>query len=128
MISKKLAIEFNRIIFEATGGATGLRDENLLLSALNRPFQTFDGKDLYPSVIDKAAALFESIIINHPFIDGNKRMAYAFMRILLIEEGFELTATEEEKYEFVITASEGKLNFDTIKNWIIQNLKSKSNG
>ncbi|WP_194766134.1 type II toxin-antitoxin system death-on-curing family toxin [Tamlana sp. I1] len=123
MISKNSAIEFNKIISEASGGSAGLRDESLLLSALNRPFQTFDGKDLYPSIIDKCAALFESIIINHPFIDGNKRMAYAFMQILLIEEGFELETSEDEKYNFVIAASEGKLDFESIKSWILNNLK-----
>lgn len=97
MISKTLAIELNKIIAEASGGSGGLRDESLLLSALNRPFQTFDGEDLYPSIIEKSAALFESIIINHPFIDGNKRMAYAFMRILLTEAGFTLDASDDEK-------------------------------
>mgnify|MGYP000244273602 CR=1 FL=1 len=124
MISKKLAIELNKIISDASGGSYGLRDESLLLSALNRPFQTFDGKDLYPSIIDKSAALFESIIIYHPFIDGNKRMAYAFMRIILTEEGFEIEATETEKYKFVIEASEGKLDFEAIRTWILNNLKN----
>lgn len=123
MISKELAIELNKIISEVSGGSSGLRDESLLLSALNRPFQTFGGKDLYPSIIDKSAALFESIIINHPFIDGNKRMAYAFMRILLTEEGFEIDVSEEEKYNFVIEASKGNLKYDAIRTWIIKNLK-----
>lgn len=123
MISKELAIELNRIISENSGGSSGLRDESLLLSALNRPFQTFDGNDLYPSIIDKSAAVFESIIINHPFIDGNKRMAYAFMRILLSEEGFEIEASEEDKYNFVITASKGNLDYNDIRTWIVNNLK-----
>ena len=123
MISKKLAIELNKIIAKNSGGSYGLRDESLLLSAINRPFQTFDGKDLYPSVIDKSAALFQSIIINHPFIDGNKRMAYAFMKMLLIEDGFLLNATKEETYSFVIKASEGKMNFDEIKSWLVDHLK-----
>ncbi|MFD2915970.1 type II toxin-antitoxin system death-on-curing family toxin [Psychroserpens luteus] len=124
MISKELAIELNKIISEASGGSSGLRDESLLLSALNRPFQTFDGKDLYPSIIDKSAALFESIIINHPFIDGNKRMAYAFMRILLTEEGFEIETSEDEKYNFVIEASKGNIKYNDIRTWIIKNLKN----
>lgn len=127
MISKKLAIELNIIISEASGGSSGLRDEALLLSALNRPFQTFDDKDLYPSVIDKASVIFESIIINHPFIDGNKRMAYAFMRILLNEEGFNLDATQDEKYNFVIEASKGNMNFESIKNWILKHIKTIEN-
>lgn len=71
MISKKLAIELNKIISEKSGGSYGLTDKALLLSALNRPFQTFDGNDLYPSTIDKSTVLFQSLIINHPFINGN---------------------------------------------------------
>lgn len=124
MIPKKLAIELNKIISEVSGGSSGIRDEGLFLSAINRPFQTFDGNDLYPSIIDKASALFESIIINHPFIDGNKRVAYAFMRILLTEEGFIITATEDEKYKFVINASKGNMNFKEIRAWILKNIKN----
>lgn len=123
MISKNLAIQLNKIIAKSSGGSYGLRDESLLLSALNRPFQTFDGKDLYPTIIDKSAALFESIVINHPFIDGNKRMAYAFMIAVLKDEGFEISASEDEKYEFVIEASQGNLNFDSIKDWLVKHIK-----
>ena len=123
MISKKLAIELNKIISEKSGGSYGLRDESLLLSALNRPFQTFDGKDLYPSTLDKSAALFQSIIINHPFIDGNKRMAYTFMKILLIEDGLYIEAKKEDTYKFVMKASEGKMSFDEIKIWLVNHLK-----
>ena len=64
------------ILLENFGGAKGIRDKGALESAINRPYQTFDGQELYPSPIDKAAAIFESIISNHPFIDGNKRTAY----------------------------------------------------
>ncbi|MDP5231095.1 MAG: type II toxin-antitoxin system death-on-curing family toxin [Cellulophaga sp.] len=123
MISKELVLSLNKIIAESSGGSSGIRDEKSLLSAINRPFQTFDGKDLYPSAIDKSAAIFQSIIINHPFIDGNKRMAYAFLRLLLFEDGLDIDATDDEKYQFVIEASKGKLDFDQIKSWIISNLK-----
>jgi death-on-curing protein len=123
MISKNLAVKLNKLIAESSGGSSGLRDESLLLSALNRPFQTFDGKDLYPSIIDKSAAVFQSIIINHPFIDGNKRMAYAFMKMLLLEEGFEIDSSTENTYTFVIEASKGKMNFDEIKSWLVDHLK-----
>lgn len=123
MISKELVLSLNKIIAESSGGSSGIRDEKSLLSAINRPFQTFDGKDLYLSGIDKSAAIFQSIIINHPFIDGNKRMAYAFLRLLLFEDGLDIDATDDEKYQFVIEASKGKLDFDQIKSWIISNLK-----
>ena len=123
MISKKLAEELNSIISKYSGGSSGVRDEGLLLSALNRPFQTFDGKDLYPSIIDKSAAIFQSIITNHPFIDGNKRMAYAFLKLFLFEEGFSIDASEKDTYNFVIKASKGESDFNEIKGWILDNLK-----
>lgn len=58
------------------GGSHGIRDRETLLSALSRPYQTFDGSDLYETIHQKAASLIESILINHPFIDGNKRTGY----------------------------------------------------
>jgi len=108
MISLQLAKELNKMIAEASGGLSGIRDEGSLLSALNRPFQTFDDKDLYPSAIEKSAAIVESIIINHPFIDGNKKMGYAFMKLLLTEGGYEIEASEDKIYSFIISISEGK--------------------
>ena len=122
MISLKLAKELNEIIAKASGGSAGIRDEGSLLSALNRPFQTFDGQDLYPTAIEKSAAIVESIIINHPFIDGNKRMGNAFMRLLLSEEGYELKASENETYNFIIAIAEGKMNSEEIINWIKNNI------
>lgn len=118
MISVKLAKEINLIIAEFSGGSSGIRDNNGLLSALNRPYQTFDGLDLYPTAIEESAAILESIIINHPFIDGNKRMGYVFMRLLLAEEGFYLIAAEDYIYNFVISISEGRMNTESIIKWI----------
>ena len=63
------------------GGSPGLRDQGLLEAALSRPLQTFDGSELYPSLEEKAAALLESIVVNHPFFDGNKRLGYVLMRL-----------------------------------------------
>jgi death-on-curing protein len=74
MISVSEAIYIHDILIERFGGSTGIRDVGLLESALARPFQTFNGVDLYPESIEKAAALIESILNNHPFVDGNKRI------------------------------------------------------
>ncbi len=104
------------------GGAKEIRDRNLLLSAINRPFQTFDGKELYPGPFEKAAALGESLIINHPFVDGNKRTAFLAMLALLKEYGIELSVQENEMYNYVITMSTGEKKFEDIVLW----LKSKS--
>jgi len=123
MISKELVEKLNKLISETSGGSNGIRDMNSLSSAINRPFQTFDGKDLYPSAIDKSAAIFQSIILNHPFLDGNKRVAYALMRLILFEDGLDIEVDAAEKYRFVISASKGELQFEDIKLWIIEYLK-----
>ncbi|MEA1785920.1 type II toxin-antitoxin system death-on-curing family toxin [Arenibacter sp. GZD96] len=123
MISIQLAEELNKIISESSGGSSGIRDEKLLSSALSRPFQTFDGKELYPSAIDKSAAIFQSIVLNHPFLDGNKRMGYVLMRLLLSENGLDIEASDDEKYSFVICVSKGEIEYEGIKDWIIINLK-----
>ena len=108
------------ILIEKFGGVSGIRDRTILDSAINRPFQTFDQKELYPSCIDKAAAIFESLISNHPFIDGNKRTAYVLMRLILLEGRFDIAANEGDKYDFVIASANGELKFEEIRNWIIQ--------
>ena len=70
------------------------RDLGLLLSALARPYATFDQIDLYPTAVEKPAAILESLIINHPFIDGNKRIAYLLMRLILLDSNFDISAKE----------------------------------
>ncbi|MDP4283215.1 MAG: Fic family protein [Bacteroidota bacterium] len=77
--------EIHKTLIDTFGGSHGIRDLPALESALARPFQTFDDKDLHPTPLHKAASLIESILINHPFIDGNKRTGYVLMRILLID-------------------------------------------
>ncbi|WPU97164.1 type II toxin-antitoxin system death-on-curing family toxin [Mucilaginibacter sabulilitoris] len=97
-----------------------MRDQGGLETAIARPDAIFDGQDLYPQAIDKAAAIFESIIINHPFLDGNKRTAYTLLRLTLIEFEIDIIATEDEKYNITIAASKGELNFDGIKLWLVE--------
>src|SRR5690349_1658245 len=95
MISPIQAEQVHNILIEQFGGALGLRDSGALASALSRPFQTFEGKELYPTPIQKAASLIESILSNHPFVDGNKRTGYVLMRLLLINGGYDIKATQE---------------------------------
>ena len=73
MITKKTVLRLHELSINIYGGAQGTRDEGLMESAIARPYQTFGEEDLYPTIFGKAAAIVESIIINHPFLDGNKR-------------------------------------------------------
>ena len=123
MIDVETAIKIHSILIERFGGSFGIRDKNLLESALARPFQTFDRKDLYKTPIEKSAALIESLITNHPFIDGNKRFGYVIMRLFLMDEGLDIEATEDEKYNFVIAIAKGDFKYSDICKWIKKSLK-----
>jgi death-on-curing protein len=107
------------------GGSSGVRDMGLLESAVARPFQTFGGEDLYPTIFEKAAALGESLIINHPFVDGNKRTGFLAMASLLQECGYKFTASEEDAYDATIDISTGKKAFGEIAKWLKQHSVSK---
>jgi death-on-curing protein len=123
MITINQAIKIHGLLIDRYGGLNGIRDRNLLESALLRPYQTFDRKELYKTSIQKAAALIESLITNHPFFDGNKRFGYVAMRLLLLDEGLDIKATEDEKFEFVIAIAQGNLKFADICQWITKKLK-----
>ena len=110
------------ILIEEFGGMKGVRDRNLLESSIHRSFSTFDGQDLYKTPIDKAAALLESIVVNHPFLDGNKRTGYTLMRLTLLQFNMDIYASPDNKYELVIGVAEGRITFDQIKRWIEKNL------
>lgn len=121
MISKEDIIQLHHFSIEKFGGSDGLRDLGLLESAAARPYQTFGGSDLYPGALEKAAAIIESIIINHPFIDGNKITGFLAMFAILEEEDYKLTAHEESAYSFTIKISTGEIHFDEIVAWLKAN-------
>jgi len=123
MINYEEVLLIHNLAIEKFGGGSGVRDMKLLEAAINRPYATFDQQELYPSPIEKSAALIESIVKNHPFSDGNKRTGYILMRLTLLKSGFDIEASEEEKYKFVIAIAEGKIEIDDIKLWIKNNLK-----
>jgi len=124
MIQIEEVLNIHDILIDKFGGIHGIRDYNALESAINRPFMTFDQQDLYPSPTEKAAALIESLISNHPFLDGNKRIGYVLMRYFLLGNGFDISAPQSEKFEFVIKIAQGKSNFDQIKNWISDRIRN----
>jgi death on curing protein len=125
MIRIEFVINIHEILIEKFGGIHGIRDKKALESAISRPFMTFDQKDLYPSPIEKAAALLESVISNHPFLDGNKRIGYVLMRYFLLENNLDVKATQTEKYEFVIRIAQGQLSYEQIHSWLSERVIKK---
>ncbi|MFR2874579.1 MAG: type II toxin-antitoxin system death-on-curing family toxin [Veillonella atypica] len=101
--------------------ASGIRDENLLASAVNTPFQTFMGNDLYPSIYDKAAQLCYGIANNHPFTDGNKRTALHSMYVYLIINGFDITATQQDVENMIINVAAGNMTNTELAQWLREN-------
>ena len=124
MIASEIILQIHDRSLKEYGGGEGLRDKDLLLAAISRPFQTFDQVELYTTPMEKAAAIFESLIINHPFIDGNKRTAYASLRLMLNIYRFDIVAFDDEKYQMTISASAGEIRFNEIKQWIEAHLVS----
>lgn len=123
MISIQETEAIHTILIEQFGGSNGIRDLSGLESALARPFQTFGGNNLYPTPIHQAAALIESILINHPFIDGNKRTGYVMMRMLLISNGLDIDASQDEKYIFVVNIASGLTKTEDIIDWLTAHVK-----
>lgn len=101
--------------------SSGVRDENLLASAVNTPFQTFMGNDLYPSIYDKAAQLCYGIVKNHPFTDGNKRTALHSMYVYLIINGFDITASQQEVENLIINVAAGNMTNIELVQWLRDN-------
>ena len=123
MIEIEVVLNIHKYLIDRFGGQHGVRDIELLESAIARPFQTFDQKDLHKTVIDKAASLIESIITNHPFIDGNKRTGYVLMRLFLMENDLDIIASQEAKYLFVLDIAKGNMKFNQIKAWLSNHTK-----
>lgn len=100
------------------GGSSGIRDRNMFLSAIYRPFATFGGRDLYPDIYFKAGALIQAVIKDHPFIDGNKRTAFAVTFVFLRKNGIDLEIKKSDGVKFMVDVANKNLSVEEISNWI----------
>ena len=107
-------------LIRQTGGSDGVRDYALLESALEAPFQSYGGDDLYPTVQAKAARLGYGLIKNHCMIDGNKRIGAHAMLVFLALNGIEIAYTQKELYETILNVASGKLEYEDLLEWILQ--------
>lgn len=114
----KQVLYLHQQIIQQSGGLGGLRDGNLLESAVYRSRSTFGGRELYPDLFIKVAALGHSLIQNHAFIDGNKRTGFEAMRLMLRLNGYDLRASAAAKFDFVIKIATKKLTEQQIADWL----------
>jgi death-on-curing protein len=116
-------LELHRLVIEQSGGSKGVRDLGALQSAVAQPRMTFGGDDLYPSLAAKATALCFSLVSNHPFVDGNKRVGHAALETFLVLNGFELNAGLEETERTIIAVAAGTLDREQLLTWVRDRMK-----
>ncbi|HEY2296039.1 MAG TPA: type II toxin-antitoxin system death-on-curing family toxin [Thermoanaerobaculia bacterium] len=116
-------LELHRMVLRQSGGTPGLRDPNSLESALAQPQMTFGGEDLYPSLVEKAVALGFSLVMNHPFVDGNKRIGHAAMETFLVLNGYEIQASVDDQEATILRLAAGELDRQTFTAWLRERLR-----
>lgn len=109
-------------VLARSGGSAGVRDMGAVESAVAQPQMGFGGQDLYPSLAEKAAALSFSLINNHPFVDGNKRIGHAAAEVFLLLNGYEISADVDEQEHIVLAVAAGEISRDEWTNWLREHL------
>ena len=123
IISEDMATELHLAMAELTGGDVGIRDRGLLDSALKAPYQTFGGEDLYKTVEEKGARLGFSLISNHPFLDGNKRIGMYIMLVFLEANGVRIEPTDDEVIRVALAVASSSMSYEELLSWVIENRK-----
>lgn len=121
-LTKKQVILLHRDIIAQSGGSPEIRDEGLLDSALNAPFQTFAGTELYPTIIEKASRLGYSLIKNHAFVDGNKRIGAHTMLVFLTLNGIEIEYEDNDFIHLVLGVASGEISDIQLLEWLKQHI------
>lgn len=122
--SKEKVLLLHQLITEETGGDANIRDYDLLDSALESAFQTFDGVELYPTKIEKGARIGYSLIANHAFVDGNKRIGIYVMLTFLEVNGIRLDYTDNEMIEVGLGVASGKMKYNDLLSWLQLHVKN----
>ncbi len=119
-LTKSQILLLHEQLITETGGSSGLRDEGMLDSALNDPFQTFGKEDMYPSLQQKAARLCFGLVKNHPFVDGNKRIGAHAMLVFLALNGVELQHLQAELSDVILQLAAGEIEATDLLRWILE--------
>ena len=123
ILSKEQILKIHTSLIKATGGSDGIRDEGMLDLALNNPFQSFGGKELYPSIQAKAARLCFGLVKNHAMLDGNKRLGTHIMLVFLALNGYELSYGQKELSDLILSLASGDIGEKEILQWITEHQK-----
>ncbi|MBX7220021.1 MAG: type II toxin-antitoxin system death-on-curing family toxin [Blastocatellia bacterium] len=124
-VTKEQVVRLHQKVIEVSGGGAGIRAEGALESSVAQPLLTFDGLDLYPTVAEKAAALGHSLIANHPFVDGNKRIGHAALEVLLVINGFEIQAHVDEQERIILAVASGHMKRPEFIVWVPEHVVEK---
>ena len=111
-------LDLHERLLAISGGGTGIRDLGALESSVSQPHAAFGGQDLYPDLVSKAAALCYSLVMNHPFLDGNKRIGHAAMETFLILNGHELACGVDEQESVILQLAAGDLSRNAFTEWV----------
>lgn len=117
-ISKEKVLLLHQLIATETGGSVGIRDMGLLESSLNNAYATFDGEYLYKTKEEKAASLGFSLISNHAFVDGNKRIGVYVMLTFLEAEGIKMNCSNADVVNLGLSVANGSMKYDDVLEWI----------
>jgi death-on-curing protein len=122
-LTKKQVLMLHSQLIDETGGCDGIRDESLLESALEAPFQCFGGEELYSGTQAKAARLCYGLVKNHAMVDGNKRIGTHAMLVFLALNGYEPEYTQKELSDTILDVAEGQISYEELLKWIIEHQK-----
>lgn len=119
-LTKEQILMLHSELIKTTGGSDGIRDIGLLESALETPFQSYDGEELYPSIQAKAARLCYGLVKNHAMVDGNKRIGVHAMLVFLSVNGYELEYTQKELSDIILDVAADKKQYEDVLQWLLE--------
>jgi death-on-curing protein len=125
-LSVEEVLLLHSLLISQSGGSTGLRDRGALESAVAQPEASFGGEELYPNVAAKAAALGYSLIQNHPFVDGNKRVGHGALEVFLLLNGYEIAGSVGEQEDIIIGVANGRISRIELSEWVGQHLVERN--
>ncbi len=128
VFGKEKVLRLHHLVAEASGGSEGVRDEGLLESALASAFAGFGGQEFYPTVEEKGARLGFSLIANHAFVDGNKRIGVLVMLTFLELNGRRIRCTDEELIRVGLSVADGKMGYEPLLQWVREHSGQGSSG